>query len=60
MDDLISRQAAIDAIEIEIDSIDHIPRWFTERMTGVLERLPSAQPEAKPPKWVIEKKVGFR
>lgn len=48
MDDLISRQAAIDAIrgEIEVNGYSHV--------VDVLEQLPSAQPEAKPPKWVAE------
>ena len=43
MDDLISRQAAIDAIrgEIEINGYSHV--------VDVLEQLPSAQPE---PKWI--------
>ena len=41
MDDLISRQAAIDAIrgEIEINGYSHV--------VDVLEQLPSAQPERK-------------
>ena len=43
MQDLISRQAAIDAIrgEIEINGYSHV--------MDVLEQLPSAQPE---PKWI--------
>ena len=40
MDDLISRQAAIDAIMGEPTDA-HYPSWYAER----LEQLPSAQPE---------------
>ena len=40
--DLISRQAAIDALDC-INGAEE-----------VLRALPSAQPEAKPPKWVAE------
>ena len=42
MDDLISRQAAIDAIMGEPTDA-HYPSWYAER----LEQLPSAQPEVK-------------
>ena len=46
MQDLISRQAAIDAIrgEIEINGYSHV--------VDVLEQLPSAQPERKTGKWI--------
>ena len=40
MQDLISRQAAIDAIMGEPTDA-HYPSWYAER----LEQLPSAQPE---------------
>ena len=40
MDDMISRQAAIDAIMGEPTDA-HYPSWYAER----LEQLPSAQPE---------------
>ena len=40
MQDLISRQAAIDAIMCEPTDA-HYPSWYAER----LEQLPSAQPE---------------
>ena len=42
MDDLISRQAAIDAIMGEPTDA-HYPSWYAER----LEQLPSAQPEQR-------------
>ena len=44
MSDLISRQAAIDAIMGEPTDA-HYPSWYAER----LEQLPSAQPE---PQWI--------
>ena len=47
MDDLISRQAAIDAIMCEPTDA-HYPSWYAER----LEQLPSAQPERKKGKWI--------
>ena len=47
MDDLISRQAAIDAIMGEPTDA-HYPSWYAER----LEQLPSAQPERKKGKWI--------
>lgn len=46
-DDLISRQAAIDAIMCEPTDA-HYPSWYAER----LEQLPSAQPERKKGKWI--------
>ena len=42
MSDLISRQAAIDAIMGEPTDA-HYPSWYAER----LEQLPSAQPEQR-------------
>ena len=63
MDDLISRQAAIDAmlrLQAEDDEAYgcHIPEGFDgERAKEVLEQLPSAEPERKKGKW-IEKKVS--
>ena len=54
MDDLISRQAAIDAIrgEIEINGYSHV--------VDVLEQLPSAQPERKKGKWISNSPVTMR
>ena len=40
MDDLISRQAAIDAIEAVPDS-----NWTSKRYSNEIRKLPSAQPE---------------
>ena len=49
LDDLISRQAAIDAIMGEPTDA-HYPSWYAER----LAQLPSAQPERKKGKWIIK------
>ena len=69
MDDLISRQAAIDAVTDELDMIDHVPQWVFDRLVKRLKQLPpaqpevlahgegelSAQPERKKGKWIITK-----
>ena len=52
MDDLISRQAAIDAL----DGLPNCPNGYSDTydkacIIGVLEELPSAQPERKTGKW---------
>lgn len=52
MDDTIYRQAAIDAIIIKLDSIDHVPQWVFDELTGVIGDLPSAQSERKKGKWI--------
>lgn len=44
MDDLISRQAAIDAVTDELDIIDHVPQWVFDRLEKRLKQLPPAQP----------------
>ena len=44
MDDLVSRQAAIDTICDELDKIDHVPQWVYDRLEKALKQLPSAQP----------------
>ena len=49
MRDLISRQAAIDAIMGEPTDA-HYPNWYAER----IEQLPSAQPERKKGQWIKE------
>ena len=48
MSDLISRQAAIDAVMGEPTDA-HYPSWYAER----LEQLPSAQPPKEVPKRVL-------
>ena len=47
LNDLISRQAAIDAIMGEPTDA-HYPSWYAER----LEQLPSVLPERKKGKWI--------
>ena len=54
MDDLISRQAAIDAIMCEPTDA-HYPSWYAER----LEQLPSAQQERKKGKWIYHSEIGW-
>lgn len=45
MDDLISRQQAIDTVIDELDMIDHVPQWVFDRLERRLKWLSSAQPE---------------
>lgn len=61
MDDLISRQAAIDALDeyIEEYSYDldedgyHNPKWCAmQEAKMTIQRLPSAEPERKTGRWV--------
>ena len=67
MDDLISRQAAIDTVEFGITyakafdvNTGESKEFFKEGNDALkkaverLKELPSAEPEAKPPKWVTE------
>lgn len=49
MDDLISRQAAIDAL---MDAIDDVGILDGEDIKVVFDNLPSAQPERKKGKWI--------
>ena len=49
MDDLISRQAAIDAIMGEPTDA-HYPSWYAAQ----IEKLPSTQPERKKGQWMKE------
>ena len=57
MNDLISRQAAIDALEIEKSLVERPiteTRWFDlglRKAQDVLSELPSAQPEQKRGRW---------
>ena len=45
MNDLISRQAAIDAIKDALLSWSNMPGWRDTKIVGALDKLPSAQPE---------------
>ena len=40
--DVIYRRAAIDAMNDELDAIDHVPKWVFDRLARRIERLPSA------------------
>ena len=51
MDDLISRQAAIDALE-ESKRIYVDRRVIIGKMQDIVSNLPSAQPERKKRKWI--------
>ena len=56
-DDLISRQAAIDALRMDIDIIPfakarEYARAVIETIHNRLEELPSVQPERKMGKWI--------
>ena len=48
MDDLISRQAAIETIMGQPPE-PHYPSWYAAQ----IEKLPSAQPERKRGKWIV-------
>ena len=41
MSDLISRQDTIDAIVHELDMIDHVPQWVSDRLVKALSGVPS-------------------
>lgn len=56
MGDLISRQAAIEVIENELDKIDHVPQWVFDRLTNRLRELPSA--ERKKGRWITKSTNG--
>lgn len=66
MDDLISRQAAIDALADYIHNVDKV--MGTGHLTAddckdaaasVFEELPSAQPDRRKGKWIGEPKDGI-
>ena len=52
MNDLISRQAAKDVVDMELDTIDHVPEWVYDKLLTALDKAPSAQPERKNGKWL--------
>lgn len=64
MDDLISRQAALNAIEKTIkvnSSIHYEMRYWEDGMNcakNILEDLPSVQPERKKGKWEVQPSAG--
>ena len=52
MDDLISRQAAIDALKNQMSDRNDLYNIPVRRSIVILEQLPSAQPERKTGKWI--------
>ena len=56
-DDLISRQAAIDAINKNRDSVFHDSVHYEDAVYDI-SNLPSAQPEQKKGRWVPGRKIG--
>lgn len=52
MDDLISRQAAVEAVLDRIDVEKHGRDAKPEEIQWTLEKLPSAQPERKTGRWL--------
>ena len=63
MDDLISRQAAIDALNDEFTIIGKtnaiVVQDYIRRVNNKLHELPSAQPERKKGKWIDYSSEGF-
>jgi len=41
----VSRKAVIDAIRLELDMIDHVPKWVYDRLENRIKQLPSAEDE---------------
>ena len=58
MDDLISRQAAIDFIDAGRFVNPNEPRWSDNEVVNFLKSRPSVQPERKKGKW-IDKSGGI-
>ena len=53
MDDLIRRQDALDEVEYELDTIDHVPVWVFDRLRRVIKRIhPADVAEVKHGKWI--------
>ena len=55
MDDLVSRQAAIDAVHEEFDEClvwDESGEYTADEVERILDRVPSAQPEWKKGRWI--------
>ena len=61
MGDLISRQAAIDAVHEEFDDClvwDESGKRTADEFEIIINRLPSAQPERKRGKWLADNRPG--
>ena len=64
MSDLISRQAAIDALENQKDKnakgdIGGFYNTIIQHDIDAIAELPSVQPERKKGKWILSKRAGF-
>lgn len=44
MNELIYKQDAKDAVDMALDTIDHVPEWVYDILLNSLDKLPSAQP----------------
>ena len=56
MSDLISRQAALDAIQQRADRIDSVYSAFWEGLIiaqDIVKNIPSVEPERKKGKWIV-------
>ena len=61
MDDLISRQAAIDAVHANYDEIldfKSTGRTVADSIEDIINALPSAQPERKTGRWLIREGIS--
>ena len=43
--DLICRQDAKDAVDMALDTIDHVPEWVYDILLNSLDKVPSVEPE---------------
>ena len=53
MNELIYKQDAKDAVDIALDTIDHVPEWVYDILLNSLDKVPSAEPERKKGKWLL-------
>ena len=52
MNELIYKQDAKDAVDIALDTIDHVPEWVYDILLNSLDKVQSAQPERKKGYWI--------
>lgn len=52
MSELIYKQDAKDAVDIALDTIDHVPEWVYDILLNSLDKVPSAEPRKKG-KWIL-------
>jgi len=51
MSELIYKQDAKDAVDMALDTIDHVPEWVYDILLNSLDKVPSAEPRKKG-KWI--------